>query len=83
MSISFAFRIVRLSKAELNGESTFGMKDNEAEPKDLVKLKVRNSTKVLKNLLSDSGSSFVDLFHVNCEVNYLPSTIYISVALTP
>ena len=65
---------MKLSKAEIIGESTFGMKDNEAEPKDLVELQIRNATQVLKNLLSDSGSSFVDLFHVNCEVNYLPYT---------
>ena len=82
-----AFRIVKLAQAEINGESTFGMKENEAEPKDLVELQVKSATKVLKNLLSDSGSSFVDLLHVNCEVN-LPSTIstisiqYIALALS-
>ena len=72
--LSFVFRIVKLSKAEINGESTFGMKENEAEPQDLVELQVRSATKVLKNLLSDS--SFVDLFHVNCEVNFLPFHIH-------
>ena len=67
---SFAHRVVKISKAELQGESTFGMKENKVEQNDLVELQVRNATKVLESLLNDSGSSFVDLFHVNCEVNH-------------
>ena len=66
---SFIYRVVKISKAEILGESTFGMKGNEGEQNDLVELQVRSATKVLESLLSDSGSSFVDLLHVNCEVN--------------
>ena len=60
---------MKISKAEILGESTFGMKGNEGDQNDLVELQVRSATKVLESLLSDSGSSFVDLLHVNCEVN--------------
>ena len=70
-----AHRIVKISKSELQGESTFGMKGHEVEQNDLVELQVRNATKVLESLLDDSGSSFVDLFHVNCEVNCHPNTL--------
>ena len=50
------------------------MIDNEEEQNDLVELQVRNATKVLKSLFGDSDSTFVDLFHVNCEVNCQPNT---------
>ena len=71
---------MKISQAEINGESTFGMKDNIAEQNDLVELKVKSATKVLGSLLSKSDSSFVDLLHVNCEVNYILPNIFISVA---
>ena len=71
---SLAYRVVKLSKSELQGESTFGMKENKVEQNDLVELQVRNATKVLESLLRDSSSSFVDLFHVNCEVNCQSNT---------
>ena len=67
---SFTHRVVKISKEELQGESTFGMKENVVEENDLVELQVKNATKVLESVLGDSGSSFVDLFHVNCEVNH-------------
>ena len=62
---------MKISQAEVNGESTFGMKDNEAEQNDLVELQVKSATRVLGSLLSKSDSSFVDLLHVNCEVNHI------------
>ena len=68
---SSIYRVVKIAKAEILGESTFGMKGNEGDQNDLVELQVRSATKVLESLLSDSGSSFVDLLHVNCEVNLL------------
>ena len=61
---------MKISKSEIRGEGTFGMKGNEGEKNDLVELQVKSATKVLESLLSDSGSSFVDLLHINCEVNY-------------
>ena len=69
---SFANRVVKISKAEIIGESTFGMNGNtcKMEQNDLVELQIRNARRVLESLLIDSGSSFVDLFHVNCEVNH-------------
>ena len=78
---SLAYRVVKISKSELQGESTFGMKENKVEQNDLVELQVRNATKVLESLLRDSSSSFVDLFHVNCEVNVNPIH-FVALALT-
>ena len=68
---SFAYRVVKISKAEIIGEST-SMNGNtcKMEQNDHVELQIRNARRVLESLLNDSGSSFVDLFHVNCEVNY-------------
>ena len=68
---------MKISQAEINGESTFGMKDNEAKQNDLVELQVKSATKVMGSLLSKSDSSFVDLLHVNCEVNHILSTKFL------
>ena len=62
------------------------MEENEVEQTDLVELQIKSATKVLESLLHDSHianslvrsleSSFVDLLHVNCEVNHLSIHIY-------
>ena len=47
------------------------MTENEVDENDRVELQIRNATKVLESLLGDNGNSFVDLLHVNCEVQYI------------
>ena len=65
---------MKISTTAIQGESTFGMKENEDDEDDRVELQIRNATKILKNLLRDSGNSLVDLLHVNCEVNFMHCT---------
>ena len=60
---------MKISKAEIQGESTSGMTENEVDENDRVELQIRNATKVLESLLGDNSNSFVDLLHVNCEVH--------------
>jgi len=57
-------RTVKLSRSELLGEGTFGMTDKKNEDEPFVNLKIREASKIIREI---SNNGFVDLLHVNCE----------------
>ena len=61
------FRIVKLSKSSIIGQSTFGMKETEGD--EFEELQIKDASKVVSNVLRDlNEKDEVDLLHVNCEV---------------
>ena len=61
------FRIVKLSKASIIGQSTFGMKETEGG--EFEELQIRDASKAVGEVLrSLKDKTEVDLLHVNCEV---------------
>eukprot|EP00090_Calanus_glacialis_P037903 TRINITY_DN6584_c0_g1_i1.p1 TRINITY_DN6584_c0_g1~~TRINITY_DN6584_c0_g1_i1.p1 ORF type:complete len:306 (+),score=88.52 TRINITY_DN6584_c0_g1_i1:173-1090(+) len=56
-------RTVFLASADLDGQSTFGMKENE-ESKE-IPLQIKEAANVFKNITAKAGT--IDLMHVNCE----------------
>jgi len=59
-------RIVKLSKASIIGQSTFGMKETEGG--DFEELQIRDASKAVGEVLrSLKDKTEVDLLHVNCE----------------
>ena len=61
-------RIVKLSKASIIGQSTFGMKETEGG--EFEELQIRDASKAVGEVLrSLKDKTEVDLLHVNCEVS--------------
>merc|ERR1712032_526337 len=59
-------RIVKLSKASIIGQSTFGMKETEGG--EFEELQIRDASKAVGEVLSNlKDKTEVDLLHVNCE----------------
>ena len=58
-------RTILLSEADLKGQGTFGMKDNEAEEGKKIPLEIIDASTVVKNVTGGVGD--LDLLHVNCE----------------
>ena len=64
---SFNFRIVKLSKASIIGQSTFGMKETEGD--DFEELQIKDASKAVGEVLRNlDNRKEIDLLHVNCEV---------------
>ena len=62
-------RIVKLSKASIIGQSTFGMKETEGG--EFEELQIRDASKAVGEVLSNlKDKTEVDLLHVNCEVRW-------------
>ena len=63
------YRTVKLAKADVMGEGTFGMSETASDDDDeIVELQIRDASKILKRIIEDhKGSGEIDLFHVNCE----------------
>ena len=62
------FRIVKLSKASIIGQSTFGMKETEGG--EFEELQIRDASKAVSEVLRNiKDKTEVDLLHVNCEVS--------------
>ena len=61
------FRIVKLSKASIIGQSTFGMSDTIGEEFEILHIKDASKT-VTEVLRNTKDKNEVDLLHVNCEV---------------
>ena len=65
---SFNLRIVKLSKASIIGQSTFGMKETEGD--DFEELQIKDASKAVDEVLRNlDDKQEVDLLHVNCEVS--------------
>ena len=58
-------RTILLSQADLKGQGTFGMKDNEAEEGKKIPLDIIDTTNAFNNVTGGAGE--LDLLHVNCE----------------
>ena len=58
-------RTILLSEADLKGQGTFGMKDNEADEGKKIPLEIIDATTAFNNVTGGSGD--LDLLHVNCE----------------
>ena len=59
--------MVKLSKASILGQSTFGMKDTEGE--EFEELQIKDASKAIGKVLNNlKEKNEVDLLHVNCEV---------------
>ena len=54
-----------LSEADLKGQGTFGMKDNEEEEGKKIPLEIIDATTAFNNVTGGVGD--LDLLHVNCE----------------
>ena len=64
------FRVVKLSKASIIGQSTFGMKETEGE--EFEELQIKDASRAVGDVLRNlKDKSEVDLLHVNCEVNWM------------
>ena len=67
LSVLLNLRIVKLSKASIIGQSTFGMKETEGG--EFEELQIRDASKAVGEVLrSLKDKTEVDLLHVNCEV---------------
>ena len=65
--LNLDIRVVKLSKASIVGESTFGMKDTEGD--EYEELQIKDASKSIDKILNIlNGKNDVDLLHVNCEV---------------
>ena len=63
-------RIVKLSKASIIGQSTFGMKETEVKGGEFEELQIRDASKAVGEVLRNiKDKTEVDLLHVNCEVS--------------
>jgi len=61
-------RIVKLSKASIIGQSTFGMKETEVKGGEFEELQIRDASKAVGEVLRNiKDKTEVDLLHVNCE----------------
>ena len=58
-------RTILLSEADLKGQGTFGMKDNEADEGKKIPLEIIEASTAFNNVTGGSGD--LDLLHVNCE----------------
>ena len=58
-------RTILLSEADLKGQGTFGMKDNEADEGKKIPLEIIDASTAFNNVTGGSGD--LDLLHVNCE----------------
>ena len=58
-------RTILLSQADIQGQGTFGMKDNEGDDEKIVELEITNASTAFNNVTG--GSEQLDLLHVNCE----------------
>ena len=58
-------RTILLSEADLKGQGTFGMKDNEADEGKKIPLEIIEASTVFNNVTGGTGD--LDLLHVNCE----------------
>jgi len=59
-------RVVKLSKASIIGQSTFGMKETEGE--EFEELQIKDASRAVGDVLRNlKDKSEVDLLHVNCE----------------
>ena len=58
-------RTILLSEADLKGQGTFGMKDNEADEGKKIPLEIIEASTVFSNVTGGTGD--LDLLHVNCE----------------
>ena len=66
------FRVVKLSKASINGVSTFGMKETEVEGEEFEELQIKDASRAVGDVLRNlKDKSEVDLLHVNCEVSWI------------
>ena len=64
------FRVVKLSKASIIGQSTFGMKETEGE--EFEELQIKDASRAVGDVLRNlKDKSEVDLLHVNCEVSWI------------
>ena len=64
------FRVVKLSKASIIGQSTFGMKETEGE--EFEELQIKDASRAVGHVLRNlKDKSEVDLLHVNCEVSWI------------
>ena len=58
-------RTILLSEADLKGQGTFGMKNNEADEGKKIPLEIIDATTAFNNVTGGVGD--LDLLHVNCE----------------
>ena len=63
--LGLSHRNILLSRADLKGQGTFGMRDTEADDEEKVELEIIEATVAVNNLTG--GTEDLDLLHVNCE----------------
>ena len=54
-----------MSPSEIDGQSTFGMKDSAKSSSEKIKLEIREAAGEVRKLRGESGQ--ITLLHVNCE----------------